>query len=172
MHRTTRGRLGVLVAAALFFAATPSSQAQYNAQSGRTADYTAALGGRFGTLFGVSGKVFLTENVGLEAHFGSRRRGFEMGMLGLWHRDIGWQGDFNWYFGGGAHLGFSEYDNSLEVNQRTQSTFGLDGVVGLEYTLRSIPLNLAIDYKPEVNFTGVTGPNWVSGAVTARYVFR
>jgi hypothetical protein len=135
-------------------------------------DYQAALGARIGTPFGLSGKVFLTQDVAVEGHFGSRRRGFEMGSAALWHRDIGWQGDFNWYFGGGAHIGFSEYGPVPEGSERTETTFGFDGIVGIEYTLRSLPLNLAIDYKPEVNITGVTGADFLSGALSVRYVFR
>lgn len=135
------------------------------------ADYNASVGARIGTVFGVGGKVFLTPDLGLEGYFGSRRRGYELGAAALIHRDLGWSGDFTWYYGGGTHLGFSEYSGG-ENSVRTQTTFGVAGQIGIEYTLQQLPLNLAIDYRPEFNFTGVKGFDWIGGALSVRYAFR
>lgn len=134
-------------------------------------DYEGAVGVRIGTPFGASGKYFLTQDVALEGFFGSRRSGYEFGMLGLWHHDFGWKREYNWYYGGGTHLGFSEYSNSEEGRQRSEVTFGFAAALGVEYTMREIPLNIAVDWKPEMNFAGVTGLHLLSGGVSVRYTF-
>jgi len=153
----------LLLAAALFFTATLLS-----AQS----DYQGAFGLRAGSGFGLSGKYFLNRDLALEGHFTSRRRGYELTALALKHRDIGWQRDFNWFYGGGAHVGFSEYTDTESGLDRTQTTVGIDGMIGAEYTFQPIPLNLALDFKPEINFTGASGVCLLCGALSIRYVFQ
>ncbi len=51
---------------------------------------------------------------------------------------------FRFFYGGGANLG----------SWKDKFTFGIDGVVGLEYKIKPIPLALAIDYKPFWNMVG------------------
>ena len=36
-------------------------------------------------------------------------------------------------------------------------TFGINGIVGLEYKVASIPLAFSLDYKPNLNVIGKTG---------------
>ncbi|MBI1193256.1 MAG: hypothetical protein GC205_08785 [Bacteroidetes bacterium] len=153
----------LLVAAALLF-----STASLFAQS----DYQGAFGLRAGSGFGLSGKYFLNRDLALEGHFTSRRRGYELTALGLKHRDIGWHREFNWFYGGGAHVGFSEYTDTESGLDRTQTTVGIDGMIGAEYTFQPIPLNLALDFKPEINFTGASGVCLLCGALSIRYVFQ
>lgn len=58
---------------------------------------------------------------------------------------------FNFYYGGGANIGsWSKHDHN-------KFTMGIDGIVGLEYKIRSIPLAFSVDYKPCLNFIGYTG---------------
>ncbi len=135
------------------------------------ADYTGALGLRAGSSFGISGKYFLTRDVALEGHFASRRRGYELTALGLKHRDIGWYRDFNWFYGGGAHIGFSEYRETDSGRDQTQTTLGIDGMIGVEYTFQPVPINIALDLKPEINFVGATGVCFFCGALSVRYTF-
>ncbi|MFT7588580.1 MAG: hypothetical protein ACI959_000791 [Limisphaerales bacterium] len=134
-------------------------------------DYTAAVGLLAGSSIGVTGKYFIAPDFAVEAHFASRRRGLEIAGFGLLHRDIKKDHDFNWFFGGGAHVGFAEYSNS-DLGQRTEATLGIDGMLGLEYTFEQLPLNLAVNWKPEFNFTGVTGLDLASAGISIRYVLR
>ena len=55
---------------------------------------------------------------------------------------------FNFYYGAGANIG------SWRRHGKDKFTFGIDGVVGLEYKIKPIPLALAIDYKPFWNMIG------------------
>lgn len=58
---------------------------------------------------------------------------------------------FNFYYGAGGNAG------SWKKHNDRKFTVGIDGVVGLEYKIRSIPLAFSADYKPCVNLTGHTG---------------
>ena len=60
--------------------------------------------------------------------------------------------------GAGAHVGFwnGKY-NPWWDNERNYGVFGIDGQIGLEYTINEIPLNLAIDWKPAINIIGYSG---------------
>jgi hypothetical protein len=136
------------------------------------ADYRGALGLRAGPGFGLSGKYFLNQDIALEGHFRSRRMGYELTALAMQHRDLGWQRNFNWYYGGGLHTGFSEYRELETGRERTRTTLGLDGVLGLEYTFIALPVNLALDWKPEVNVTGATGVCLTCAGLSLRYAFR
>jgi hypothetical protein len=44
-------------------------------------------------------------------------------------------------YGGGAYVGFSGVRN-----------VGAQGILGLDYKFATIPLNLSVDWKPELNF--------------------
>ena len=58
---------------------------------------------------------------------------------------------FHFYYGGGVNLG------GWEKHGDTKFTAGINGIVGLEYKIASIPLAFSVDYKPCLNFAGHTG---------------
>ena len=67
----------------------------------------------------------------------------------------------DWYFGGGANVGIS--DGNFGV--------GVDGIIGLEFTLNQAPLNIGIDWKP--GFDLINEADYLSdGAISVRYVFN
>ena len=76
-------------------------------------------------------------------------------------------GEFNIFYGGGAHV--INYRYRFFGSNITDTFFGLDGIVGVEYELVDYPLNISIDVKPELNFAGY-GFGWGS-ALSARYEF-
>ncbi len=157
----------ILLAFCLAFAAIALPQ-RLEAQ----ADYIGSVGLRGGPGFGLSGKYFMTPQWAVEGLFTSRRRGLEITALATRHHDLGIWRDLNGYYGGGAHIGFSEYTDTELGHQRSQATLGLDGVVGLEYTLRTLPIAVAVDWKPEFNLTGATGfCAWCAG-VSVRYAIQ
>jgi hypothetical protein len=135
-------------------------------------DYLGSVGLRLGPGFGITGKYFLNPSWAVEGHFTSRRRGYQLTALAQRHHDLGLWRNLNGYYGGGAHLGFSEYQDTEAGHQRTQATVGFDGVVGLEYTFRALPLNLALDWKPEFNLSGATGFCAWCGGVSVRYALQ
>lgn len=94
-----------------------------------------------------------------------------------YHWNITGRKEWNMYAGGGVHLGIYDrhdydWDRWNRKGNGTYASFGLDGIVGVEYTFKKIPLNLSADLKPFVNFTG--GTNFIGeeiGGVSARFAF-
>jgi len=85
----------------------------------------------------VSFKYFLNENSALEGLLSFDPA--TVGVLYEFHRPLGAPG-FQWFFGGGGYVAFSG-DNVV----------GGMGVIGLDYKFQNIPLNLSLDWKPELN---------------------
>ena len=67
----------------------------------------------------------------------------------------------NWFFGGGAYIGFEKGDTYL----------GPTGIIGLDYKFPNIPLNLSLDWKPELDL--IPAINFVPDAFgfSARFTF-
>ena len=59
------------------------------------------------------------------------------------HRQIGGTPNLNWFFGGGAYIGF-QYDLVYT---------GPMGVVGMDYKFDNAPINLSLDWKPELDIS-------------------
>ncbi len=89
--------------------------------------------------------------------FGSR---FGMGVLYEVNNLTTVQG-LNWFYGGGAYIGFEKGDTYL----------GPTGIIGLDYKFPNIPLNLSLDWKPELDF--IPTINFVPDAFgfSARFTF-
>jgi hypothetical protein len=128
-------------------------------------DYKLAVGLRFSTAAptlnnGISIKYFIDSSNAVEGllSFGSR---FGIGGLYEKHQLIGGTPAFTWFYGGGAYIGF----------EGGQTWFGPTGVVGLDYKFASAPVDLSLDWKPELDL--VPSINFVPDAfgLTARFVF-
>ncbi|MFB9863655.1 hypothetical protein EFA69_10035 [Rufibacter immobilis] len=130
---------------------------------------------------GISGKYFMRESLALEGILGTGfgRRGFQLTALIEQHADAFSVPGLRWFYGGGAHVGFFKgryyhkrssrhYEDSYN---RTLTTVGIDGIVGLEYQITEIPLSLSLDFKPffEGNRDGIF--LYGDGALTVRYTF-
>lgn len=63
------------------------------------------------------------------------------------------------FYGGGGYIG------SFEKNTR----LGLMGIVGLDYTFPDLPVNLSIDWKPELNFVNQVFFEPTAFALSIRY---
>jgi len=135
----------------------------YNGLSAQ--DYKLAVGLRFSTAAptlnnGISVKYFIDSSNAVEGllTFGSR-----VGIGGLYerHQLIGGTPAFTWFYGGGAYVGF----------ENGQTWFGPTGVVGLDYKFSSAPVDLSLDWKPELDI--VPSINFVPDAfgLSARFVF-
>jgi hypothetical protein len=88
----------------------------------------------------VSVKYFHQENRAIEGlvSFGGSR--FGLGGLYEVHTPMGTPG-LKWYYGGGAYVGFQSGDTYL----------GPTGVIGLDYKFPNVPVNLSLDWKPELD---------------------
>jgi hypothetical protein len=128
-------------------------------------DYKTSLGVKFYP-GAVTIKHFIKPNLALEGVGYFWERGARATGLLEFHFDIPNAPGLKWYVGPGAHLGF--YNNKYYGGG---TVVGIDGVVGLDYKFREVPINLSLDWQPSIEFgdyAGFTG-NWAGFAV--RYVF-
>jgi hypothetical protein len=146
----------------VLFAVIYFSIGQAHAQSG----YSFAGGLRLSTPAptlsnAISVKYFIKESTAIEGivSFGSR---FGLGALYEKHQTINGTPGFQWFYGGGAYLGFGDKKTYL----------GPTGIVGLDYKFDNIPLNLSLDWKPELDI--LPSINFVPDAIalTARFTFK
>ncbi len=110
-------------------------------------NYDWAIGTRIGgTMSGVSVKHFISPLDAVEAIIAiPYKNGFN--LTGLYQRHISViQEGFQFYYGAGAHIG--------ALNDKF--LLGIDGVIGLEYKVPTIPLALSIDYKPMLDVVSDT----------------
>jgi len=129
-------------------------------------DYKFALGIRFST-YGptlsnsVSVKYFMNERYALDGlvSYGTR---FGMGGLFEVHQPIGSVPSLTWFYGAGGYVGF----------QYGLTYLGPMGVVGLDYKFPNAPLNLSLDWKPELDIIPII--NFVPEALglSVRFVFK
>ncbi|MCG8341150.1 MAG: hypothetical protein MI674_07845 [Cytophagales bacterium] len=57
-----------------------------------------------------------------------------------------------WYAGGGMHI----------TALSSTTLWGIDAIGGIEYTFGTIPLNIGLSWKPELNITGKTHTGFAS----------
>jgi hypothetical protein len=127
-------------------------------------DYKVALGVRLSSASptlsnAITLKYNMTQQHSLEGivSFGSR-----FGIGGLYEiNKVTTVSGLNWFYGGGAYVGFEDGNTYL----------GPTGIIGLDYKFPSIPLNLSLDWKPELDF--IPSINFVPDAfaLSARFTF-
>ena len=152
----------------LFFAVMLIAVSHVKAQnsSANSSTYKNAIGLKFYPT-GVTFKHFLTDDkkaiefIGYFFNSGNR-----VTFLYEIHGNINGIEGLKYYIGPGAHVAFynSKYGGA--------TTFGVDGVIGLDYKINSAPINLSVDFQPSLEFgksynNGFQG--W--GGIAIRYTF-
>ena len=66
-----------------------------------------------------------------------------------------------WFYGGGAYVGFGK-----------QKNFGLHGVLGLDYKFPTAPINVSLDWKPELNLANEVAFEPAAIGLSMRFTFR
>lgn len=121
--------------------------------------YKWAIGARLAYPVGLpSVKYNFTEHHTLEGLLEFYYRGFQAVALYEYHGNIANVDGLRWYAGGGLGAGFYA-DRPYWVYGRGRDRYGsgtifaltLQPVVGIEYTIPQIPLNLTFDYKPSID---------------------
>jgi hypothetical protein len=135
----------------------------------RAQDYQNAVGLRLGLSNGITLKHFVTTNDAAELILSTRWGGFNLTGLFERHKPAFETDGLYYYFGGGAHIG--NFNNSWFNDNANHTVIGIDGILGLEYIFKDIPLNASIDWKPGFNLIGYTGFWGDELALSVRYVF-
>lgn len=116
------------------------------AQSASAQDYRFGVGVRLSNSSptlnnSITGKYFVTDRSAIEGivSFGGR---FGVGALLEIHKPFAIEG-LSWMYGGGVYVGF----------QDKQTYLGPTGILGLDYKFSEAPINLSLDWKPELDFS-------------------
>jgi hypothetical protein len=135
-----------------------------HAQQANAQDYKTAAGIRLSSNDAIvnnsiSLKYFFSNSVAVEGllSFGDP---IALGVLLEKHRPTG-AGGLNLFYGGGAYIGFGSTKN-----------IGAQGVLGLDYKLPAIPLNLSVDWKPELNIVKETIFEPAAVGASIRFTFN
>jgi hypothetical protein len=117
----------------------------------------------------VSIKHFINDKVAIEGllSFGDP---LAIGVLVELHKPLASQG-LTWFYGAGGYLSFVKTVNTTTQKTSTDTNIGAQGVIGLDYKFTNVPLNISLDWKPELNI--VTDINFEPAAIgfTARFTF-
>lgn len=132
------------------------------------------IGIRGGWYNGITYQHYISTNNSLEFIGQFTRGGYNFTGLYEIHNDIPDVNGLKFYYGAGAHLGFYQEDRHNLFGDRYNgngAVLGADGIIGIEYFFKPIPLQLSLDYKPALNLGG--GDIWLFSdlALAVRVVF-
>lgn len=137
-------------------------------------DYKTALGVRLSSSSAmqsnsISIKHFINSTTAIEGLF-TFGDPLALGALVEFHKPLSASG-LTYFYGGGGYIGFLKKVNTNTQKTSTEANFGAQGIIGLDYKFDNIPLNLSLDWKPELNI--VTDINFEPAAIgfTARFTF-
>jgi hypothetical protein len=149
--------------------------------SANAQEYNTAIGLRLGGVAnGITFKHFVNSNSAFEGLLGFGHK--SLLITGLYEKyiPINNASGLQWFYGGGAHIGFFSYDgyyysykehgHYYVVDENANSiALGLDFILGLDYKFKNAPINIGTDIKPFIDFhDGVYG--YFDGAFSFRFV--
>jgi len=163
----------------LFFTLTTSVLAQ---------EYKNSTGIRIGKTDGVTYKRFLAENGAIEfmLGFGGQDKGMQFYSIYQWHNQIPTPITENLYlyYGVGGHAGYIKtYNNrnyyvndstiANDSDKKTYYAIGVDGVIGLEYQIFTVPMTVSMELKPYFEYYGLryTQFSFWDFGFTVKYIF-
>ncbi len=137
-----------------------------------SAQYKFAVGVRFDDSQGLSFKTNKPKGVSFEGILSGFGNGTKGTLLAEWHQKAFTSGDWRWFYGVGGHVGSVNSRWRKKDYYQSYRQVGADGILGLEYTIREIPLNLSIDWKPEFNFINYPGLYLSTFGFSARFAIK
>ncbi len=127
--------------------------------------YKTALGVK-AVPFAVTAKIFSSKRNRAFEFLADFNDGFRLTGLYEFHGNLNGPGNLKWYLGLGAHSGY--YDKGGEDG----IMFGIDGVAGLDYKFKHLPLNVSLDWQPSLEFiTPETEFQAGRGGLAVRFAF-
>jgi hypothetical protein len=124
--------------------------------------YNHAAGIRAGYSSGISYKGFRLHHMwAVEADLLYNQHGFNLTGLYEHHLEPFHNKRTFLYLGGGLYGG--DWDQEFSA--------GIAAVAGIEYTLRDLPLNFSLDWKPMLNIYALFEPDFLDLGLSIRYRF-
>ena len=156
----------LLVVLTCCFLAT--AQAQLNGPAG--SGYNQAIGVKFPGGLSLTYKKFVTDTHSIEGLLTSFNNGFRVaGMYEFNFYSFSSVDGLAWFVGPGAHIGF--WRDSIGKQYSNQADLGLDGIIGLDYKFKDIPIAVSIDWQPSLTLMGTASPHPAYGGLAVRYTF-
>jgi hypothetical protein len=117
----------------------------------------------------ISIKQFINDKTAIEGLL-SFSDPLALGILAEFHKPLSAAG-LQYFYGGGGYLGFIKTYNPNKLKNENQLNFGAQGIVGLDYKFDKVPINISLDWKPELNL--ISDINFEPAAIgfTARFTF-
>lgn len=135
-----------------FISNSTSAQQLYKNALGLRISGVSSLGGP-----GVTFKHYLNDKAAVEAIF-SFKDPVGIGAMYQLHKPWNVLPNLNWYYGGGAFVTFSKPSIGA----------GGMGVIGVDYKFDNLPLNIALDWKPEIVLAPEVGVNFNTFGLSLR----
>lgn len=99
--------------------------------------------------------------------------GFRATILKEKYQTIEGVDQLRWYVGYGGHLGiWSETWKKNNPSHSAGIALGVDGILGLDYAIRNVPLNISIDWQPSFNFVGSSYFESGWAGIGIRYILK
>jgi hypothetical protein len=149
-------KAGIII---IFFLFSLNNYAQNS--TAHSYSYRTSAGVKLWDGIGISLKTFINSRSAIEFNGFFNGDGSHISGLYEFHGNLNTENNLKWYAGPGAHIRLD----------RNTTYAGLDGVVGVDYKFRNLPLNICLDWQPYFDFVsdGIVRPN--HGGVGARYTF-
>ncbi|TDH27423.1 hypothetical protein EXU57_07505 [Segetibacter sp. 3557_3] len=132
--------------------------------------YATAAGVKISSGVAFSYKKFVTVKNALEAQALFFREGVRVIGLYEFHYPLEGVSGLAWYVGPGAHVGV--YGSKYKAINNTRTDLGIDGVIGLDFKIPNVPINLSLDWQPSFSILGNAGLQPQFGGVGIRYVLN
>ena len=129
-------------------------------------DYNTAVSVNIGADMGFSFKHFVGEHGAFEAQFGYNIPCDGVMLSAVYQYHVPLAQGFNFYAGGGLNIGALHLGRPHE---NADFAIGIDPTIGFEYKFNTAPIALAVDYKPNINFT--VHSQWSVAEFKVRYTF-
>jgi hypothetical protein len=137
-------------------------------------EYKTALGVRLSSSNAmqnnsISIKQFISEKVAIEGLF-TFGDPLALGALVEMYKPLAPAG-LAYFYGAGGYISFIKKVNVNTLKTTTDPNFGAQGIIGLDYKFNNVPLNISLDWKPELNI--VSDINFEPSAIgfSARFTF-
>ncbi|MES2430736.1 MAG: hypothetical protein V4556_07340 [Bacteroidota bacterium] len=154
-------KISTLIVALILVATVTNAQNK----TANSLTYKTAAGVKIWDGAGISLKTFIDGKNALE--FIGFFNGNGTRITGLYeiHGDLNTESNLKWYIGPGAHVGFYKFAGD------TKAYVGIDGVLGIDYKFKNLPLNLSLDWQPSFEFGTGRGFAGDWGGLGVRYTF-
>lgn len=135
-------------------------------------DYKSALGLRVNHWYGgLTYKYFISSTTAWDLTLSTDfNNGATVTALYEKHVPIADAPGLSWYYGPGFHVGLWGSGDNASID------LGIDGVIGLEYSVQEIPFAFSLDYIPSINlrisdFDGGVSPVFTNWTFGVKYTF-